>query len=154
MADREGVEGTVTYDPGADAARRFPDWVIRHRPLADGIPEVLCPRRKVILIESRQPWPAKRCSLAHAVAHLDLDHQASGTRQFERWMEAEANGLAARRLIPIEALARVLCWTRHNTEIADELDVDLLTLEIRRKHLHESERGTLRRSVTWLEESA
>lgn len=157
MADRAGVEGTVTppYDPGRDAAERYPDWVIRHRPLGGVIPEVLCQRRKVILIDLGANWFAKRCSLAHAVAHLDLEHPAAvnGSSTFERWMEKEANGLAARRLIPIRSLAEVLKWTRERHEIAHELQVDLATLETRRAHLHETERGLLRRSITWLEET-
>ena len=142
------------YDPGRDAAERYPDWVIRHRPLGGVIPEVLCRRRKTILIDAGSSWPEKRCSLAHAVAHLDLDHPAAATATFERWMEAEANGLAARRLIPLEALADVLCWTRYTTEIAAELQVDLHTLEVRRRRLHAAERGYLQRTITWLEETA
>lgn len=157
MADREGIEGAVTpYNPGRDAAERYPDWVIRHRPLGGVIPEVMCRRRKTILIETGHDYPAKRCSLAHAVAHLDLDHQAAaaGTATFEKWMERAANGLAALRLIPIDALARVLCWTRDPHEIAHELQVDLPTLEVRRLNLHASELHYLRRTITWLEETA
>lgn len=143
------------YDPGRDAAERYPDWVIRHRPLGGTIPEVMCRRRKTILIETTHDWASKRCSLAHAVAHLDLEHQAaSSSSTFDRWMEREANGLAALRLIPLRALADVLCWTRDPREIAHELVVDLATLEVRRRHLHESERGYLRRAMTWLEETA
>lgn len=156
MADRAGLEGEVTppYNPGRDAAERYPDWVIRHRPLGGVIPEVMCTKRKVILIETAHNWPEKRCSLAHAVAHLDLEHQAElQGSTFERWMEREANGLAALRLIPIRTLASVLCWTRDRHEIAHELQVDLPTLEIRRANLHHTERSLLRRAITWLEET-
>lgn len=152
MADREGVTGAMSYDPGADAARRFPDWVIRHRPLGGSVPEVMCRRRRVILIDSGTSWPEKRCSLAHAVAHLDLGHQANG--QLSQWMEREANGLAARRLIPVQRLADVLCWTRHTLEVAEELQVDVATLEVRRRHLHPAERAYIEQRMTWLEESA
>lgn len=153
MADREGVARAVIYNPGRDAATRFPDWVIRHRPL-HGIPEVMCRRRKVILIDQADSWPAKLCSLAHAVAHLDLGHQTGVCGNFERWQEREANGLAAVRLIPVERLAEVLAWTRHTTEIAAELRVDLPTLEVRRKHLAPYERAYLQDRSTWLEETA
>lgn len=145
----------MPYDPGRDAAERYPDWVIRHRPLGGVIPEVMCRRRKTILIDAAADWPAKRCSLAHAVAHLDLEHQAASTvGTFERWMEREANGLAALRLIPIGELADILCWTRDAHEIAHELQVDLATLEVRRLNLHASELHYLRRTMTWLEETA
>ena len=143
----------MRYDPGADAARRFPDWVIRHRPLG-GIPEVMCRRRRTILIDSGTSWPQKRCSLAHAVAHLDLEHQATTSGLFDVRMERQANGLAARRLIAVDQLVHVLSWTRHTSEIAAELEVDLVTLDVRRRHLHPSERAYLAKHVTWLEETA
>lgn len=153
MADSTGVRRALTYDPGADAADRYPDWVIRHRDLR-GIPEVLCRRRKVILIDHADHWPVKRCSLAHAVAHLDLGHSQLVAGLFERDQENAANQLAARRLIPVRRLAEVLCWTRYRTEIAAELQVDLSTLAVREQHLHVSERALLRRTTTWLEETA
>lgn len=158
MADREGVSRAVMlegkYHPGRDAAERFPDWVIRHRTLSHGIPEVMCRRRRVILIESQDTWPAKRCSLAHAVAHLDLNHQATASGTFDRRQEDHAHQLAARRLIGIDDLARALSWTRFITEVAAELEVDIRTLNTRQVHLHPSERADLRSRMTWLEETA
>lgn len=154
MADREGVAGAVKYEPGRDAAERYPDWVIRHRPLGGIIPEVLCRRRRVILIESGHTWPEKRCSLAHAVAHLDLDHVQTAIGHFAVRQEREADRLAARRLIPVRDLAAVLCWTTHRTEVAAELEVDLATLQRREAHLHPSEMHYLKRNVRWLEETA
>lgn len=142
------------YEPGRDAAERYPDWVIRHRPLSHGIPEVLCRRRKVILIESKDDWPSKRCSLAHAVAHLDLEHDVAATGHFDRIQEAEADQYAARKLITIDALAAVLSWTRFTTEVAEELQVDVRTLNTRQVHLHPSERAELMGKVLWLEETA
>lgn len=143
----------MPYDPGADAAARFPDWVIRHRPLGGVIPEVLCPRRKTILIASDDEWPAKRCSLAHAVAHLDLKHQG-GHGLLEGWMEAEANGLAAKRLITVDQLAEVLSWSKDPREIAAELVVDRATLEVRRRHIAPWERAYIAQHTNWLEETA
>lgn len=154
MDDRAGGARTLRYDPGHDAALRYPDWVIRHRPLGGVIPEVMCPTRRVILIEAAHTWPEKRCSLAHAVAHLDLGHPEISRGYFEAREEAEANQMAARRLIRIDDLAAVLAWTRYRTEIAAELDVDLPTLAVREKHLHVSERHYLRRTVRWMEEIA
>lgn len=153
MADRAGCQGALRYEPARDAAERYTDWVIRHRPLAAGIPEVLCRRRKVILIESRQSAVGKRCSLAHAVAHLDLGHDLTDGI-FGRRQELEANQLAARRLLPVESLAEVMTWTRWTAEIAAELRVDRATLECRREHLHPSELAKLKREVAWLEETA
>lgn len=142
------------YDPGRDAAERYPDWVIRHRQLSHGIPEVMCRRRKVILVEHQDSWAKKRCSLAHAVAHLDLEHIVAAAGYFDRVQEAEADQLAARRLITIPDLAGVLSWTRFITEVAAELEVDVRTLNMRQVHLHPSERAELKSSVLWLEETA
>lgn len=153
MADRQGIAGAVIYDPGADAAARYPDWVIRHRSLG-GIPEVLCRRRRVILINNAHTWPAKRSSLAHAVAHLDLGHADTASSSFEKREENVADQMAARRLIGLDALADVLCWTRDYGEIADELLVDVTMLRVREKHLHVAERHYLRRQVRPMEEIA
>lgn len=144
----------MRYDPGHDAAERYPEWVIRHRPLGGVIPEVLCPTRKVILIESGHTWPEKRCSLAHAVAHLDLGHDKMRRGYFEAREEAGANQMAARRLITLDDLAEVLCWTRDYGEIAEELQVDVPTLRVRERHLHIAERHYLRRQVRPMEEIA
>ena len=153
MADRQGSAGALSYDPGADAAARYPDWVIRHRQLG-GIPEVLCRRRKVILINNAHTWPAKRSSLAHAVAHLDLGHATTASAYFEKREERDADQLAARRLITLDALAEVLCWTRDYGEIAEELLVDVFMLKVRERHLHVAERHYLRRQVRPMEEIA
>lgn len=142
------------YDPGADAAVRFPDWVIRHRPLPAGIPEVMCRRRQTILINNRDTWPEKRCSLAHAVAHLDLEHARTQLGHFDRRQEAEANDLASRRLLPRELLSEVLCWTKFAVEVAELLQVDLPTLKIRRRNMLAAEQLWIRENVRWLEETA
>lgn len=154
MADRAGGAGALRYDPGAHAAEDYPEWVIRHRELSHGIPEVMCRRRKVILIANHQDWPGRRCSLAHAVAHLDLGHTELSRGTFDRDHEADAKDLAARRLISVEHLAEVLCWTRFRTEIAAELEVDLGTLDIRQKQMRVGERRWLKTNVRWLEETA
>lgn len=144
----------MSYDPGADAAARYPDWVIRHRNLGGIVPEVLCRRRKVILINNAHSWPAKRSSLAHAVAHLDLGHAETTSSYFEKREEVDADQMAARRLITLDALAEALCWTRDYGEIAEELLVDVTMLKVREKHLHVSERHYLRRQVRPIEEIA
>jgi len=151
MADRQSRPGALTYDPGADALARYPDWVIRHRHLG-GIPEVMCRRSKVILLEAGASRAERRCSLAHAVAHLDLGHTARRNKVIDKRQEAAANQLAARRLISIEQLAGVLRWTRDSHEIACELGVDLSTLRCRHQHLHPSERALLTRMAEDLEE--
>lgn len=154
MADRQSRQGAVTYDPGADASARYPDWVIRHCRIGWGIPEVLCRRAKVILIEAKSTRAEQRCSLAHAVAHLDLAHEGGQRSWFDKRQESAANQLAARRLIPMDALTDVLAWTRRPVEVAHELGVDLATLRCRHRHLRPSERALLTRLTEELEEGS
>lgn len=153
MDDRPGVSRTLTYEPGSDAAARYPDWVIRHRPIG-GVPEVLCRARKVILIGTAQGPAARRCSLAHAIAHLDLGHAEVMSPQFEKREERAADKLAAERLISLDDLAVALAWTRDYDEIAAELRVDVATVKVREKNLTSGDRAYLKSRVEWMEESA
>lgn len=130
------------YDPGRDAAERHADWVIRHRDLR-GAPEVMCPVRRVILIETAHGWPARRCSLAHAVAHIDLEHRTSPHGVLSARQELAADRLAARRLIDVHHLADALMWTECVDELAAALQVEARYLAIRRDGLHPCERHYL-----------
>ena len=121
---------TVSYDPAADLSGRYPDWIVEHVVLGWGIREALCHRSRVILLEVRDCAAGRRSSLAHAIAHLDLRHRAAAGRVDLR-QELEADRLAARRLIPLEALAQTLRWTRNEAEMAAELGVDRETLSAR-----------------------
>ena len=121
----------MRYDPAVDLAARYPDWQIRYAALGWGIQEAMSRGSKVILLEARDTPAEQRCSLAHAVAHLDLGHRAVSPGFFDLRQEAEANDLAARRLIPLEDLASALSWTRSQAEVAAELAVDRPTLTVR-----------------------
>ena len=136
-----GPRAVERYDPGADALARYPDWVIRHRPI--GVPELMCIERKVILLDDAQSWRAKRSSLAHAVAHLDLQHVVIGGHLGDR-QESEAERLAALRMVSIPALADAIRWHGENwPQVADELQVDDRMLTTRLDHLHPSNRAEL-----------
>lgn len=152
MDDRSSVTRTLTYDPGADAAQRYPEWVIRHRDLR-GVPEVMCVERQVILLEDSHDRSARRCSLAHAVAHIDLGHQAAKGVLSAR-QELAADKLAARRLIHAEALADAVLWADSFADLAAELDVDDRTLLIRLTHLRAAEQRLLFERVSTKAQSA
>ncbi|NUO57284.1 MAG: ImmA/IrrE family metallo-endopeptidase [Hamadaea sp.] len=136
-----GSDRALFYDPGADAARRHPDWVIRHRDLR-GVPEVMCPERKVILIEDAQDRATRRCNLAHALAHIDLGHQAQ-TGVLSKRQELAADKLAARRLVRASALAEAAISAESFEELAHELDVDERMLWVRIKYLQRKERNLI-----------
>lgn len=145
MAHRESSTGTLTYDPGADAARRHPDWVIRHRHLL-GVPEVMCVARRVILLENSASRAVRRSNLAHAIAHIDLEHEAT-TGVLSSRQELAADKLAARRLIGVRELADAVVWAESFEELAHVLDVDERMLWVRGKYLHPPERHLVSRRL-------
>lgn len=110
------------YDPGADMAVRYPGWVVRDAPLG-AVPELLCRRRRVILLDHRLRGSERRCALAHAVAHLDLGHDLTGDRRSETREELAADDLAAERLMPVWQMAEAGVWSLSVEEAAHELDV-------------------------------
>jgi hypothetical protein len=110
------------YDPGADMAERYPSWVVRSAPLG-AVPELLCRRRRVVLLDDRLRGAERRCALAHAVAHLDLGHWLTMDRRAETLEEQAADDLSAERLMPVELLADIGVWALSTAEAAAELDV-------------------------------
>lgn len=140
------------YEPGGDAGKRYPDWVIRHRALG-GIPEVLCRRRKVILIETGMTSAERRCALAHAIAHLDLDHQEA-RRAFEAREERHADHLAARRLICLWDLADTRLGAFQVEEWAESLGVTAHILRTRVDHLHPAELAYVKLRLQAMDEVA
>jgi hypothetical protein len=110
------------YDPGADMAERYPGWVVRSAPLG-AVPELLCRRRRVVLLDDRLRGADRRCALAHAVAHLDLGHWLTMDRRAETLEEQAADDLAAFRLMPVHLLADVGAWALSTAEAAAELDL-------------------------------
>ncbi len=151
MADPESDAAGLTYDPVADLAQRHPDWTVCRVHLGWGIRETLCLRRRVILLDVAGSPADARSSLAHAVAHVDLDHAPLPAGFFELRQEREADAVAARRLMPASVLARVLAWTRSPAEVAAELGVDRALLAARLRTLSPSERAALERSLARLD---
>jgi len=145
VADRTGGPSALSYDPVADVARRYPDWLVADADLGGLIAEVFCPSRRVILLDHTLGPAVVRCSLAHAIAHLDLGHTHPVRGHFENREEAAANDLAAHRLIPLDDYAAALSWTRDPDEIAAELAVDGATLRIREARFTAADRRFVRR---------
>jgi Zn-dependent peptidase ImmA (M78 family) len=103
----------------------------------------MCPERKVILLERQHSAAERRCSLAHAVAHIDLGH-TSESGWWSARQEAAADRLAARRLLPIYPLADAAVWAESHAELARELGVDAHMLAVRARGLHPAERAYIR----------
>jgi hypothetical protein len=145
VADREVGSRQLSYDPRADIALRHPEWLVASGDLGGLITEALCPVRRVILLDSSLGPVVRRCSLAHAIAHIDLGHTHPVSGYYENREEAAANALAAERLIPLADYAVALSWTREPSEIAAELVVDRATLRIREAGLTTADRRIVRR---------
>lgn len=147
MADRVDPAGSLTYDPVADVAARYPDWRVGHVDLGGFVSEVLCWARRVILLEVTDRAEVSRSSLAHAIAHLDLGHAATISRHFESREERQADRLAASRLIPLPALESAMSWSLEPGDIAAQLGVDLEMLQVRERALTLGERRRLAESL-------
>jgi hypothetical protein len=154
MAAGQGVSGALTnYDPWADARDRFGDWVIRHRPL-QGLHEVLCWRRKVILLEVEHCRATRTSNLAHAIAHLDLKHRAS-TGFYSKRDEAAADRLAAGRLIGLEQLGDALATHPVDPDlVAEHLDVTVQVLRTRLRALNDDDKEHIRQRMARRGEAA
>jgi len=119
------------YDPGADAAERYPHITIRRAALRLAR-SAYFPRRQLILVDEQLDRAGWDASVAHELVHLDRGDLCSADNdvlhaKVERAVEVEA----ARRLIPFHRLlaAMEFGWDEH--ELAHELGVDVELLRAR-----------------------
>ena len=139
----------MTYDPGRDAAERYPDWTIRRICLGGHAFGVSIPSRKLIYIDvglDRAGWDS---TLAHELYHLDRgDRGTCRSEECIQRAEQRCEKEAARRMVPFRRLRRAfLIWGNDGHQLADELGVDLPLLHARFEGLHPSERHALRLAV-------
>lgn len=98
---------------------------------------------RTVTVSAGMPWRKKRSTLAHELAHVELGHAMRPGwwgSLYEPAMEAEADELAARELIPLHQLADVLRTARDAEEAAARLDVDRHTVRVRVETLTAAER--------------
>lgn len=81
----------------------------------------------LVWMHPHQGQAQRRSTLAHELAHIDLDHTAGCNGPDERAAEL----LAARWLITLPALIDALRWAVSVEEAADELWVDPATVRVR-----------------------
>lgn len=88
MSGRE----TAKFDPKQALCERWPEWTVYLTKL-HGVNEVINSPRRLILIDADDggaDW-----ALAHALAHLDLEHHLSGPGgEFSKEQEGQADWLA------------------------------------------------------------
>lgn len=134
------------YDPWSDAALRHPGVHIERCDLAPARGAWVAEHR-VILLERSMLRPERNCTLAHEVAHIDLAHESTGLRWFDRRQERDADTTAAIRLLPLGDLAAVLAWALSPEDVARELDVTPRMVRIRLRGLSDEDKATIERRI-------
>jgi len=89
-----------------------------------------------IWIERRQRQAQRRSTLAHELEHLDRGHTGCQPAAIELEVEAAA----ARKLIPLTALAEAIVWASCEDELAQDLWVDRAMVRVRLSTLTDEER--------------
>lgn len=96
-----------------------------------------------IYMHPHQNQVQRRSTLAHELAHIHLGH----TNGCNSHQEQQANILAAQWLIKLPHLINAMKWSTNLEEIADELWVDLPTLDTRLNHLSPEEHQALKTAL-------
>lgn len=96
---------------------------------------------RIIWIDERLNQAQRRSTLTHEAIHAARLDLYCTDRD-----EAKVEQAAARLLLPLCALLRVLPWAYGVDEAADELWVDVDMLWCRLNHLHPSERAAIKRA--------
>lgn len=124
--------------------RTLVDWTLQWALLPGGVVGVTDWAHRTITLDVRLTQVERRCTIAH-----ELEHVARGPAP--AWdvarEEAAVDDVVARYLIPLDRLAAAVAWSLDPHEIADELWVDVPTLEARARGLTEGERAVLRAVV-------
>lgn len=101
-------------------------------------------RSRTIELATGMTQAERRCALTHELIHVERGPVARHLREQE---ERLVERLAARRLIPIEALGEAMAWTPHMDLVAEEVWVDLHMLWARLDSLRLDERQYLDRRL-------
>ena len=101
---------------------------------------------RTITLGSRLLQAERRCTIAHELEHIRRGPLPADLVLAAR-EEALIEATVARQLIRIRELGEALAWARNLSEAADELWVDVPTLQARLDHLHPAERHYLRRRL-------
>lgn len=131
------------------AFRALVDWTLHWRPLPDGLLGYTDFTARSVVLDTRLTQVERRCTIAHETEHIlrGPAHPRHRARD-----ERAVDDAAARKLIPLEALAEALVWSYDDHELAEELWVDLATVRARLKGLTDEETALLNERVDRREE--
>jgi hypothetical protein len=130
------------YDPWSDLALNWPDVVLRIEPMRGGLLGWL--HYPVIALRAGTSAAQRRCTLAHEIVHLER-----GTGDCGPWAAREevlVHAEAARRLCRLDDIAaavRALGGEPDPASLAQALEVDRQTVDLRLARLTEAERTVL-----------
>ncbi len=126
--------------------RDRPDWLLEWGMLPPGLMGSTCHRRRVITLDLRLSQAERRCTIAHELEHVERGPMPSDPILAAREEESIERAVA-RRLVTIRALGDALAWAHTLDEAAEELWVDVATLEARLRSLHPAEHAYLNRRL-------
>lgn len=99
---------------------------------------------RTITLRYSMPFEERRCVIAHELVH---DERGDVPRWMKPREEAAVRRESARRLITLDELERALRWAEYIEDAAEELRVDVPTLQARLADLTEDERAHLERQL-------
>lgn len=113
------------------------------------------PSESVILIDRSLDMAGRRCTLAHELAHVDLDH-VPARGWFGRRMERDADRLAADRLLQdVVDIADALCvYPLDVAKVAEHLGVTMGILRRRLAALTVDEKSYIEHRLALCEDGA
>lgn len=100
-----------------------------------------------VVITAGMTQAERRCTLTHELIHAERGPCPPGDSTRE---ELAVHREAARRLIDIRKLGEALAWASDQEQAAEELWVDVPTLQTRLDALHPAERAYLRQHLPHL----
>lgn len=127
------------------AFRELVDWTLLWAPLPTGTWGVTDFEAKTVTLKDDLNQVERRCTIAHETQHV---LRGSVSAAMEAREEEQVDRNAARLLLPdVHVVGEALAWAHSLDEAADELWVDVPTLEARLRSLHPSERAYLKRRL-------
>lgn len=127
--------------------RALAGWTLHwHTPENDPDPGFTLHDERIISLRTDLTWPERRSTVLHECLHAERGPVLEGVLTERE--ELAVRRAAARILLPsVKAIGEALAWARCNDEAADELMVDVGTLNDRLRWLHPAERHYLTRRL-------